>query len=119
MKRLLFLGFFLAAAGALFAQSAGSATQASAGLVVAKVMDNGPASNAGIAPGDSILQLDGQPVATMSDVRGILAKHQPGDSIPAVVLHNGQQTTVTIALAASKSGHPTIGAWFKRPTPQS
>ncbi|HZE99254.1 MAG TPA: PDZ domain-containing protein [Planctomycetota bacterium] len=66
------------------------------GVKVAGV--RGPAKDAGIQPGDLLIELDGQPV-TEERLGEILAAHRPGDSIPATVLRAKKRVELKIVLA--------------------
>lgn len=49
------------------------------GLIVANVMDGGPAAIAGISVGDLISAIDGQPIRSFEDVVNALQGHTPGE----------------------------------------
>jgi serine protease DegS len=51
------------------------------GVVVAGVVSEGPADQAGIAPGDVITALDGRKVFDARHALGLIAEHRPGDLI--------------------------------------
>ncbi|HVR86738.1 MAG TPA: PDZ domain-containing protein [Planctomycetota bacterium] len=71
----------------------------SSGIKVAEV--RGPAKEAGIQSGDLLVEFDGEAVS--EDKLGeLLAKHRPGDSVPAVVLRSKKRVTVKILLAERK-----------------
>jgi S1-C subfamily serine protease len=71
----------------------------SSGIKVSEV--RGPAKEAGIQAGDLLVELDG--VTVNEDKLGeILAKHQPGDSIGAVVLRSRKRVSMNILLAERK-----------------
>jgi len=71
----------------------------STGLKVAGV--RGPAKDAGIQEGDLLVELDGEAV-TEDKIGDILAKHQPGDTVTAVVMRSKKRVTVKILLAERK-----------------
>jgi S1-C subfamily serine protease len=61
----------------------------------------GPAKDAGIQPGDLLVEFDGQAVS--EDKLGeILSRHQPGDAVAATVLRSQKRVTVKIVLAERK-----------------
>lgn len=49
------------------------------GVRISGVIDNTPAQESGLQPGDVILALDGQPINTYAELRRERDKHQPGD----------------------------------------
>lgn len=76
------------------------------GVILANVVPNGPAARAGLrgatrgdpATGDIITALDGQPVRSVEDVATTIDKKEPGDTIRAAYVRNGQaqETSVTL-----------------------
>lgn len=50
------------------------------GLLVRSVVAGLPAATAGLGQGDVITAIDGQPVQTLDDLRGVIFGHHPGDS---------------------------------------
>ena len=69
------------------------------GIRVAGV--RGPAKDAGIQPGDLLVELDGQPVSE-EKLGELLSKRKPGDTVEAVVLREKKRVTVKIVLAERK-----------------
>ncbi len=69
------------------------------GAVVADVESSAAAAEAGLAPGDVIVQLDGAPVTSALDMESKLASRQPGAQVTLGVLtRSGQTTSVPAAL---------------------
>ena len=66
-----------------------------AGLVVAGIFRNGPAHQAGLQPGDIILQLEEEPVTTSRATMNRIARFKPGQDIAMGVLRNGHEMTIT------------------------
>jgi S1-C subfamily serine protease len=66
-----------------------------AGAVVKQVIPGGPAAGAGLAPGDVITSINGQPVNSATALTAILDQHHPGDNV-TVGLGN-RTTNVTLA----------------------
>jgi len=50
------------------------------GVVVARVQDGGAAAEAGIQPGDVIVEVNRHPVKTLADFRSVLAQRKPGEA---------------------------------------
>jgi S1-C subfamily serine protease len=77
------------------------------GVLVGGVAANSPAAAAGLrgAPdanatgGDIIVGVNGQPVKGMAQLSGLIAQHQPGDSIKLTVVRSGQEIEVGLTLA--------------------
>jgi putative serine protease PepD len=86
----------------------GKAAHGSAGLVgsdaddgptVVKVDAGGPASQAGIRPGDVVLSIDGLAVESMSDLLAIVRSHEPGDKLRFAVERGQRDFDVQLVLA--------------------
>ncbi|MGM0983879.1 MAG: Do family serine endopeptidase [Pseudomonadota bacterium] len=80
--------------------------QAPVGVIIAGVVPGGPADQAGLQPGDVLLEVDGQPVLdprrTMSDIAAVA----PGTQLPLTVVRGGERRELTIELG-------------ERPTPET
>jgi S1-C subfamily serine protease len=62
---------------------------AQAGVVVAEVAAGSSGEQAGIRPGDAILELARQPVADVDAFRRIMAGLKPGDTVPVYIQRGG------------------------------
>ncbi|NNE57243.1 MAG: PDZ domain-containing protein [Hellea sp.] len=71
-------------------------------IVIAYVENNSPASNAGIARGTEILEVDGESVATgdADTLNAGLFPESDGESHTFLVRHNGSGTTTTITMTS-------------------
>jgi len=69
---------------------------ASNGLIVRAVVGNSSAEEAGIEPGDIILEVDGQPVHMQGDVQDIVNSVEEGTEISLLLLRNGQEMLTTV-----------------------
>jgi serine protease Do len=68
---------------------------------IAKVVSVSPGSSAakaGIQAGDSLASLNGQPLVSIADVSWILHRAPDSGTLPATILHGGQQSAITIEL---------------------
>jgi len=61
------------------------------GVMVHSVIENSSAEEAGIKPGDTILQVDGKPVYTWEDMQRIVNSGKEGQEITLVVQREGKQ----------------------------
>jgi len=83
------------------------------GVLVERVLSNGPADDAGIkgptgeatiagqtfpVGGDIITKVDGKEVTGMDDVVSVVNEHKPGDEITLTVWSDDQQKDVTVKL---------------------
>jgi S1-C subfamily serine protease len=80
------------------------ADQSRQGVVIAGVLQNGPAAKAGVRPGDVILQVAKQPVGSVSDLLNQVASLKPGE--PAEVLIWRQQTQLSLRLTPAERPSP-------------
>jgi len=69
--------------------------QGGAGAVVRQVIPGGPAAGAGIAPGDVINSVNGQPVNSATALTAILDQHHPGDNVTVGL--GGRSASVALA----------------------
>ena len=76
----------------------GLAMDAPSGALVAGVTDNGPAAEAGIEPGDVILEFDGRKVAAMHELPRMVADEPIGKEVEVVVLRKGKQERIKVIL---------------------
>jgi serine protease DegQ len=66
------------------------------GVLVAGVLQNGPAAKAGLRPGDVLVQVSGRPVRTASDLFAAVAALEPGSTAALVVQRGGQTLTLRV-----------------------
>ena len=77
-----------------------------AGVVVAQVVENSPADEAGIQEGDIITELDGRTISSMSQLQDTLQYYAAGDTVNVVVQRSGnggyeaQTLSITLGSAA-------------------
>jgi S1-C subfamily serine protease len=50
--------------------------------------------------GDTITKVDGQPITTAEQLRGVIDAHAPGDKVKLTIVRNGKTRTVTATLGA-------------------
>ena len=71
-------------------------TVAGDGLMVHSVAGNSSAEEAGIEPGDIILEVEGQPVHRWEDMQNILNSVEEGAEVTLLLLRNGQEVQTTV-----------------------
>ena len=69
------------------------------GVIVTGVLNSGPASNAGIRPGDVITQVQDQPVRTVSELLTRIAALVPGQAAPFKVQRRGEAVDLAVTPA--------------------
>ncbi|GIW89300.1 MAG: serine endoprotease DegQ [Isosphaeraceae bacterium] len=70
------------------------------GAQVRDVEPNSPAAAAGLAPNDVLIELDGQPVRDVPDLRNRIARLPVGSRVNIAFLRDGQRQTTTLTVAA-------------------
>ena len=68
------------------------------GLVVVRVESNSPAGEAGVRPGDLILEIDRKPVRSLSDYREMISGFEEGDTILFLVRRGGNTLYLTVTV---------------------
>ena len=82
------------------------------GVLVLEVVRNSGADRAGLRPtrrtrqgivlGDVITAIEGQPVQSVSDIRALLERQQPGDSVTVNLLRGDEETEAEVRLSAPR-----------------
>jgi putative serine protease PepD len=81
----------------------GTSAPDSGGVVVAELFAGGPAEVAGLVAGDVIRRIDGHPVASMTQLRIVLRRSHPGESVRAVFDRDGRRHELQVVLAERES----------------
>ena len=63
--------------------------------VIGDVMPNMPAAEAGLQPGDKVIEIDGIDIRNFDDMRGLIVE-SPGKPLKFVLLRNGRQLTIDV-----------------------
>ncbi|NPA34689.1 MAG: Do family serine endopeptidase [Chlorobi bacterium] len=72
------------------------------GVIIVDVMPGSPAGNAGLQPGDVILEINGVPMHSIGDVQEYIAQHGPGDNLQVKLLRDGKIIEKTVKLASKE-----------------
>src|SRR5260221_9577219 len=70
--------------------------------IVRTVVSGGSGEAAGIQPGDILLELDGQPVASAADFALRISRHLAGDSVRVALKRGGQKIEKTVVVKPRK-----------------
>ena len=73
------------------------------GVVIAEVMAKGSAKAAGLQAYDVIVEMDGQKIQGIQNLRKVLYSHKVGDKLEVTYYRNGQKQTTTISLTETNS----------------
>jgi S1-C subfamily serine protease len=71
---------------------------ASRGAVIESVQEGTGAAEADLRPGDIITEVDGEPLATMSQLVAEVRRRQPGDTVALDIYRDGESLTVDVVL---------------------
>jgi S1-C subfamily serine protease len=80
--------------------SGAGARGARAGVSISSVVNGGPAAAAGVRRGDVIERVDGDLVASMSDVLALVTTRSPGQSLTLTLRRRHRLRTVTVVLGS-------------------
>ncbi|MEW5815682.1 MAG: PDZ domain-containing protein [Spirochaetota bacterium] len=84
------------------------------GLVIVHVFPDSPAEKAGIKRGDILIQVEGQEVNTVFEVRKILSERKAGGEISMLVQHGEDMKKVSLRLE-DRLYRPAVGLEFAAP----
>jgi len=77
-------------------------------LVIEDLVPDGPAQQAGLQSGDVIVRADGTEVADAADFERAMLGHTAGERVDVVVLRNGEQVSLELALESISEGQRHI-----------
>ncbi len=66
------------------------------GIIVVEVESGSPAAEAGLSPGDIIIEVDRKPVSNLETFKGLLAEFKEGDTILFLIDRGGMTIFVTL-----------------------
>jgi serine protease DegQ len=78
----------------------------SKGVLIAGVVRNGPAEQAGIRPGDILLEVNGKQVIDSSEMLNVVAEAQPGKEADLKLLRNGKDFSVKLTVGKRPAPRP-------------
>ncbi len=78
----------------------------SEGVIITGVLQNGPAGQAGIKPGDVITAVNGKSVGNVTELLGAVAALKPGVAAPLSVQRDGKTTDISVT--PSKRERPKV-----------
>jgi hypothetical protein len=70
------------------------------GVRLAMVQPGSPADRAGVRPGDVVVRFDGVRVYTLEDLREVVVRRRPGDTVAVVYLREGVEHSTQVTLGA-------------------
>ena len=77
-----------------------------AGVIITGVMQNGPAGQAGIKPGDVITAVNGKAVGSVTELLGAVAALKPGTAAPVSVQRGANSSEISVTPAKRERPKP-------------
>jgi serine protease Do len=74
------------------------------GALIAGVVEDSPAEEAGIEEEDVIVELDGEKVRGSSSLTKLVKKHSPGDEITITLVRDGKEKSIAVTLGTRPKG---------------
>ena len=68
------------------------------GVLVSRVVEDGPADQAGMEPGDVIVAFDGEPVGATRELQNRVVATRPGTTAPIRVVRGGEPLTLDVTI---------------------
>ena len=69
------------------------------GAVILNVTEDSAADKAGIKPGDIVIEFNGRPVRSSSELTSMVVQTKPGTTVPMKIVRNREQRTVNVTIA--------------------
>jgi PDZ domain-containing protein len=86
------------------------------GALISDVFDSSPAAKAGLQPTDVIVAVGGMPVRKTTDLRRLISKHKPGESVRLTLRTAQGLRQVQVGTVAGPQGRPLIGIYVDQAT---
>ncbi|PJO79359.1 Do family serine endopeptidase [Neisseria brasiliensis] len=80
------------------------------GALIAKVMPNSPAQQAGLQVGDIVRSVNGEEVRASSDLPVMVGAMTPGKEVTLEVWRNGEKIAITVTLGSTGTSSPSAQA---------
>ena len=78
------------------------------GIIIMDVLEDMPASNAGIQPTDIILEVNGKEVRTTSELQSEIALYRAGDEVKLTIWRDGKEISKTVTLKAREEDEESV-----------
>src|SRR3546814_20276608 len=85
------------------------------GAVIARVVPDTPAEEAGLQPGEVAVSVNGEPVETRSQLRLAVGLMEPGDKRKLGIIRDGEKTEIPATLATREAKQESTRAGPRSP----
>lgn len=68
------------------------------GVIVSRVVENSPAAKAGLKPQDIVVEFNGRPVKSVTQLTSLVSASDPGTTVRLTILRDGKRKTVEVKL---------------------
>lgn len=85
-----------------------SAAPEKSGVRIARIYLRGPAAEAGLKPGDRILEVNGKVVERPADVARHVRQSEPGSEVEVTILRDGRQESYSVKVGDLKDFHQRL-----------
>jgi C-terminal processing protease CtpA/Prc len=82
------------------------------GALIAGVMDDSPAEEAGIEQEDVVIELDGERVKGTSHLTRLIKERSPGDAVTLKIVRDGEQKSIAVVLGKRPKSKFKMGETF-------
>jgi serine protease Do len=82
----------------------------SEGAIVSDLTQDSPAEKAGVKQGDTILKVDGKPIADAKDLSHLIARVKPGTSVAMDVIRDGKRQTIDVKIGTMPGEAPKMAS---------
>lgn len=86
------------------------------GVLVAEVLDGGPADKGGLKDGDIIMAFDGQPVKDVKSLLQMVGRSEVGRKVPVVVFRDKRSLALTVEIGMRSAGSAEEASAAKEPS---
>jgi len=78
------------------------------GVFIEGVLENGAADDAGVKPGDVIIQIENKKINSAAELQEVIARQRPGDKVKVVINRQGKVIDLTAKLENTKGTSEVI-----------
>jgi len=75
-----------------------------ASALIMKVVEDSPAQDAGLRPGDMIVEVDGESLVEGKTLAEMISRHEPGDRVELRIVRQGRERTIKVRLGQHPEG---------------